>query len=131
MVGRCLRNMIGEEGLLFVEGNYKHNFILTVIDVFSKKPYAQPLKTKSAANVKAAFERIFKENGQVYPKTIYTDEGNEFLGVCGQYLNKLGIEIFKTKTKIKAAVIERFNRTLKERMFRYFTYYKNKPDKNN
>ena len=41
--------------------NYQHNFILTVIDVFSKKAYSQPFKTKLAANVKAVFEKYFKK----------------------------------------------------------------------
>jgi hypothetical protein len=111
--------------------NAGHTFILTVIDVFSKKAYAQPLINKSASNVKKAFENIFEENGHFYPKIIYTDEGNEFRGECETYLKSKNIEIYKTKTKIKAAVVERFNRTLKARMFRYFTYYKSQKNKIN
>lgn len=53
---------------------------------------------------------------------IYSDLGNEFKGECLKYLNKQGITHLKTKSIHKASVVERFNRTLKEKMWRYFTY---------
>lgn len=104
--------------------NKHNNYILTCIDVFSKYAWAIPIKTKTAENTKIGFETILKE-GRI-PKNIYIDGGNEFKGVCKKYLENKGIKIYVTKSKHKASVVERFNRTLKEKMWRMFTKYKNK-----
>ena len=55
---------------------------------------------------------------------IYSDDGKEFKGECKSFLESKNINVFITNTKNKAAVVERFNRTLKEKMYRYFTYKK-------
>jgi hypothetical protein len=102
--------------------NSNYKFILTVIDVFSKKAWAIPLLNKTAERVKDAYKEIFKDGRK--PKQIYSDDGNEFKGVCKDYLTEKNIEIFVAKTKNKASVIERFNRTLKEMLHRYFTFMK-------
>ena len=53
------------------------NYILTVIDVFSKRAFAKPLKNKTAAEVIKAFESIFSESN-MRPKNIQSDKGTEF-----------------------------------------------------
>ncbi|CAB4016850.1 uncharacterized transposon-derived [Paramuricea clavata] len=61
-----------------------------------------------------------------YPKVVQFDEGNEFYnnGVKG-ILREKNIHFFSTRlTGKKAAVVERFNRTLKTRMWKYFTEQK-------
>ena len=104
----------------------KHNkgytFILTVIDVFSKVAWAIPLKQKTGAEIVRAFEKIFKTSKR-HPQKIQTDKGSEFLNKTFQsYLKKKKVHFFVTENEdIKAAVVERFNRTLKEKMWRYFT----------
>ena len=98
--------------------NYKHNFILTCIDVFSKHAWAIPMLNKSADTTTKAFKDIFKDGRK--PNLIYSDNGNEFKGACKKYLESLGIKLFISQTKVKASVVERFNRTLKEKMYRYF-----------
>src|SRR5690349_10062842 len=45
---------------MFSSQNRRFNYILTVIDCFSKRAFAQPVKSKSAENVRKAFENIFK-----------------------------------------------------------------------
>ena len=54
------------------------------------------------------------------------DKGNEFKGVCKEFFKQNNILIFLTNTKQKAAVVERFNLTLKTKMYRLFTFNKNK-----
>jgi hypothetical protein len=51
------------------------------------------------------------------------DSGNEFKGVCKKYLESLNIELFIIESDLK---VERFNRTLKEMMWRAFTNNNNK-----
>jgi len=64
-------------------------WILTVVDVFSKYLWAQPLKNKSAEEVKEAFSHIFKERR---PIVLQTDNGKEFKNtVSANYLHLWGI----------------------------------------
>ena len=95
-------------------------FILTVIDVFSKLAWCVPLKNKSAASLVAAFTQLLS-NGA--PNTLQTDKGTEFLNRSLQKLLKEhGVHHFATHNEeTKASIVERFNRTLKTRMWRYFT----------
>ena len=103
--------------------NYNNNFILTCIDVFSKYAWAIKLKDKSSKEVLKAFQQIFEE-GRI-PKKIHVDEGNEFKGEVLKYMNKLGIILYSTNSLMKASIVERFNRTLKTKMYRMFTFKKN------
>ena len=58
-----------------------------------------------------------KEN----PK-LRTDKGTEFINESfQQYLKKQGIQFYTAKNEPKAAVVERVNRTLKSKLYRYFT----------
>ena len=102
-----------------------YSFILTCIDVFSKYAWAIPIKTKSANETADAINNIFL-NSKRKPRRVYSDRGKEFLGAFAQTLKKNDIQQMFTKSKFKAAVVERFNRTLKEKMFRYFTFSKEK-----
>ena len=55
---------------------------------------------------------------------LQTDRGKEFIGsVLKKFLKENNI-VFRvaSNSDVKAAVVERFIRTLKERMYRYFTY---------
>lgn len=95
-------------------------FILTVIDVFSKYSWTRALKNKTGLEVTKAFESILKE-GRV-PIKLQTDKGTEFFNKHFQLLmKKYGIHHFATATDLKACVVERFNRTLKGRMWKFLT----------
>ena len=95
-------------------------FLLTVIDVFSKRAWCVPLKNKSAVSLVAAFAPLL---GDKAPITLQTDKGTEFLNRALQKLLKdYGVHHFATHNEeTKASIVERFNRTLKTRMWRYFT----------
>ena len=96
-------------------------FLLTVIDVFSKRAWCIPLKSKSAASLVAAFRRLLNDVNR--PTTLQTDKGSEFLNrPLQRLLNEYGVHHFATHNEeTKASVVERFNRSLKTRMWRYFT----------
>jgi hypothetical protein len=103
--------------------NDGYRFILTCIDVFSKRAFAIPLKDKRGTSVADAFEKIFAE---ATPVMIQTDRGTEFLaGPVQDVFRKHNIKHYwSLNDDIKAACVERFNRTLKTRMFRYLTHYR-------
>jgi len=96
-------------------------YLLTCIDVFSKRAWAIPVRTKSARDVTRAFETVL-EDGKC--NMVQSDKGTEFLNSTFQtMLKRHGIKFYTSENEdLKAAVVERFNRTLKTKMFRYFTY---------
>lgn len=104
----------------FSKENHGKKYILAVIDVLSKYAWASPLSDKSGREVTSAFQNIF-QTGRA-PRKIQTDAGKEFLNIpLKKLLARYGIHHFVTHSETKAAVIERFNRTLKNKLWRYFT----------
>ena len=61
----------------FARDNKGIKFLLTVIDVLSKRAWAVPLKNKTGAEIIKAFEKIFKEGRT--PEKLQTDAGSEFM----------------------------------------------------
>ena len=100
--------------------NKGYKYLLTVVDVFSKHAWVEPIKNKTGQAVTTAFEKILKQGRT--PIQLQTDDGKEFYNKTFQnLLNKYKIHHFSTGGDTKASVVERFNRTLKQRMYRYFT----------
>ena len=96
-------------------------FLLTCIDVLSKFAWVVPLKNKTGSSVISAFKHIFE--GGRKPSKLHTDKGKEFLNERFQkFLKREKVDFFVTQNQeIKASVAERFNRTLKTRLWRVFT----------
>ena len=101
--------------------NKGNKFLLTVIDCFSRYAWARTLKNKKGESVRDALESIFAE-GRV-PKYLHTDQGREFRNAFVQnLLKKHKVRYFTTyNDDIKASIVERWNRTILSKMFRYFT----------
>ena len=96
-------------------------YLLTVIDGLSKHAWVRPLMNKSAATVAIALEDVFVSSGR-QPRRLRTDKGTEFLGQPVQkMLSRRGVVFFTAQHSTKASLSERFNRTLRGKLFRYFT----------
>jgi hypothetical protein len=91
-------------------------YLLTVIDVFSKYGWIVPLKSKTGVEVAEAFNKIFKEGRR--PEKLWVDKGKEFYN---KNVKALGAQLYSVENEGKSCVVERWNRTMKERMFKYFT----------
>ena len=103
------------------EYNDGFNYILTCIDIFSKSAWAIPLKNKTGTDITEAFKTIFKSGRK--PVKLQTDKGTEFLNRQFQsFLKKENVRFFTTNSEAKSSVVERFNRTLKTKMWKYFTF---------
>ena len=99
--------------------NKSYKYILTVIDSLSKFAWAVPIMDKTGGSLVTAFKIIFKQR---LPRKLRTDKGKEFLNYKVQNLLKQkGIIYFTSNNETKAAIVERFNRTLRAKMWRYFT----------
>lgn len=101
--------------------NDKNKFLLTCIDVFSKYAWVLPLKSKTGPAIAEAFSTLLNDRR---PGHLQTDKGTEFLNRHFQSLLRKNSILFYTSENddIKASVVERFNRTLKTKMWKYFTY---------
>ena len=103
------------------EYNNGAKFVLTAIDVFSKYAFARCLKNKAGGTVLAAVRDIFDTSRRT-PTNLQTDAGTEFTQRPLQtYLKSRNINFYTTFSEMKASVVERFNRTLKEKMWGNFT----------
>lgn len=101
--------------------NNNYKYLLTAIDIFSKKSYARPLKNKTGVEVTQAMDSIIKEIGAP-PRNIHSDQGKEFFNKNFQTLMKrYKINFYNTFSHMKASIIERFNRTLKNKMWKMFS----------
>ena len=105
--------------------NNSNRYLLTCIDVFSKYARVEPLKNKSGSTLTAAFTKMIDEQ---QCKLLQTDKGTEFLNSSFQkLLRDRNIRHYTSENDdIKAAVVERFNRTLKGAMWRYLTHTSNR-----
>ena len=104
--------------------NDNYTYLLVVIDVLSKFAWVQPLHDKSSKSVAKAFEHILTQCKGQHPVYLQTDKGKEFIGKEMQKVlkkNNIAYRVVRNPD-IKAAVVERFNRTLKSRLWRYFTH---------
>lgn len=100
----------------FARGNKGFHFLLVCIDVFTKRAFTQALKTKHGKGVAEAFQLLFKE---AVPRKVQTDSGKEFYNhFVSELFNKHHIKLFTTQNTEKAQIVERLNRTLKERLER-------------
>ena len=100
--------------------NDNTRYLLTCIDVFSKYAWVRPLVNKTGPTVSKAFKDILSEGRT--PLKVQTDDGGEFFNKHFQHLTDLyKIVHFSTGNETKASVVERFNRTLKSKMWRYLT----------
>ena len=98
----------------FSRSNKRYKYLLTVIDVYSKYGWIVPLKTKTGKEVTQAFRRLF-HNG--HPSRLWADKGTEF------YNRQLEgvLMLYSTENEEKSSVVERWNRTMKNIMWKYFT----------
>ena len=100
----------------FSKFNRGIKYLLAVIDVFSKYGYLIPLKDKTGKSVASALKTIFKEKKKKTEK-IWVDKGKEFYNKDAKEL----IELYSTEKEEKSSVVERWIRTMKEKMWKYFT----------
>jgi len=74
-------------------------------------------KDKTGKSVADAFKEI-KKKSKRKPEKLWTDKGREFYN---KHVKELGVELYSTENAEKSLVVERWNRTMKEKMFKYFT----------
>lgn len=102
--------------------NNGYCWLLFSIDCFTRYLHVIPLKRKTPEQVKSAFEKIHME---ATPLRLRTDRGREFDNkMLREYYKRNGINYFTSQDKkIKCSIVERSQRTIKERLWRLFTLH--------
>ena len=100
----------------FSKFNNGTKYILMVIDIFLKYGWIVPLKSKTGVDVANALCKIFSSERRC--TKMWVDKGKEFYN---KYVKALGVQLYSTENEEKSCVVERWNRTMKEKMFKYFS----------
>lgn len=107
--------------------NNQSRYILTIIDCFSRLATAIPQRGKKANYTLEALKKGFEDLGG-FPKKFQTDNGTEFYNsTVGSFLQDNDVIHFSTfQSDTKAQIVERFNRTLRNIISKYFVSNKTK-----
>lgn len=102
--------------------NDGYKYMLTVVDCFSRYAWARPIKNKGGRETARALRSIFDSEGRA-PLKLHTDKGREFRNrEVQKLLSEYDVHFFTTESVYKAALVERFNRTLKSKCYKVFTH---------
>ena len=113
--------------------NKTYKYALTLVDIGTRYKQAEPLASKDSKEVAKVFETIYKKHLK-YPKLLQVDPGREFMGAVTQLMAKRNVRIRRGQPEIHRdqGVVERFDRTLVERLFGYqYTKELENPHKRN
>ena len=104
--------------------NRGYRYLLTMIDCFSRKATAIPMKFKDKDSSLNAIKKAFQIMGT--PQKLQTDRGSEFIATnVKQFLKENKVILFHSNSPLKASIVERFNRTLRQRIIKYMVEKKN------
>ena len=77
------------------------------------------MKTKTGKEIAHASQKLFL-NGR--PSRLWTDKGTEFYNQqLKAVLTAANVKLYSTENEEKSSVVERWNRTMKNIMWKYFT----------
>ena len=116
-------NSVHQADLLFLPHDKlrrkTYKYALTVVDIASRYKEAEPLTSKDSNEVAKAFQAIYRRGPLTWPSMLQVDPGREFMGGVTKEMDKHKTFIRRGHTEIHRdqAIVERFNRTLAERLF--------------
>ena len=100
-------------------GRKTYKYALCVVDVASRYKECEPLIDKTAANTAAAITKIYERSPLTYPNLMQVDSGTEFKGEFAELMrnNNTKLKAVPPRNHGSQGIVERFNRTLAERLF--------------
>ena len=106
----------------YKKSNYGNSYILIVLDFFSKMAWLESIKNKKATTVLEAFQRILKRTGGKC-QFLHSDSGTEFINSkMKKFCEDNNIKQFSVTTPLKCCYVERFIRTIFQKISRYMTH---------
>ena len=108
---------------------FAYKYALNIVDVASRYKGSYQLTTKNAKEVAQAFQWTYENTPLNYPKTLIVDVGKEFYGDTTKLMEKHDVMIQHgdPSQHHSQGIVERFNRTLADRLFTY-QYHKELED---
>jgi hypothetical protein len=104
----------------FTRKNSGYKYLAVFIDIFSRYIWVEPMKTKTGNEMVQVLGRIFKKGRK--PLSMRTDRGTEYTNnIVQYYLKREGVHHFVAYNPIHASYAERVIRTLKGKIYRFFT----------
>ena len=101
--------------------NKSIKYLLCAIDLSSKYAFVVPLKDKKGTSIVNSFKKIIKQSNKK-PNKIWVDQGSEFYNQdLKKWLSSNNISMYSTYNEGKSAVVERFIRTLKNKLYKHMT----------
>lgn len=96
-------------------------FLLVLIDIFTKRAWVYPLRSKTGAMVRNVM-RGWLNSLDVAPKKLMTDRGREFVNArVSQLLRSHNVEWQPANGTLKACIAERVNKTLQILIYKYLS----------
>jgi len=113
--------------VMYLPSDYGFRYVLNVIDVATRFKASHPLKNITGSAVMNGFRYIYDNTLLDVPKKLMLDGGKEYNESVRELFEKEGTRvIIAMKHNHKdQAFVERFNRTLAERLFRYMEHVEN------
>ena len=100
--------------------NKNYKYILVLVDVFSKRAYAEPMTRMTETASLLAMKKIFDQLPQP-PQNLVTDRGTEFFNSkMKEFLLNHHVNHYSLGGPHKASHAERFIRTLKSKIEKFF-----------
>ena len=98
--------------------NGNRKMCLTMIDCYSRYAFAIPIRNKSAHEVSQCLQECF-DSQHMWPIVFITDAGKEFVNSeVRELLKTHHVTHVVTNSLLKATMVERFNRTLQNRLYK-------------
>ena len=109
--------------------NKTYKYALNIVDVASRYKGSYQLTTKNSKEVAQAFQWMYKNTELNFPKTLIVDDGKEFYSEVTKLMEKHDVIIQRgdPSQHRSQGIVERFNRTLADRLFTY-QYHKELED---
>ena len=99
------------------QSNNDIKFLLTIICSFTKKAWVFPIKNKKSDVVLKVFKTFIKNIDKV-PRSILMDAGTEFV-LVRKWCAENNIKTYLPYSSFHGSFIERFNQSIKNRMYRW------------
>ena len=118
-VGALMADLMDVSAYASQNGNV--NFILHVIDLYSKYVWSFALKNKTPGPISEHLRSVLEQVRQKHPTSVIslsTDDGTEFKGAVAKLLKEYEIHHQVSTSKNNQSPVERFNRTM-------WTYFRN------
>ena len=111
----------------FSRANSKTRYLLCVIDAFTRRAFVRTQTSKSGPATAKSLSSILAEIDALggKPYSIGCDSGTEFYNKnVKSLLKRKGIKLFSSFNKdIKSSLVERFNRSLQDKIYKFMTYW--------